>query len=89
MSEIEKEIRELRKKIDEIDEKIVRNLNERAKIVAEIRQLKNKEGFPIYDPKREEEIFEKLAQMSEEVLSNEALKEIYEKILSVMKEIDK
>ena len=40
----------------------------------------------LYDPKREEEIFEKVDSYNEGPLYNENLREIYASILKVMKE---
>ncbi|MDP3014559.1 MAG: chorismate mutase [Candidatus Subteraquimicrobiales bacterium] len=85
MSEIEKEIKKLSDKVDKIDEKIVGYLNERANLTSEIRELKTKDGLPVYDPEREEEIFGKLTQFNSGPLSNSAIRKIYEKILDVMK----
>ena len=80
-------IAELRATIDGIDGRIVSLLNERAKVALEIRHLKPAVRWSLYDPKREEEIFSNLAKANEGPLYADNLKEIYEAILHVMKEL--
>ena len=80
-------IEELRGGIDEIDCRVVDLLNDRAKIALEIRGLKPQAQLGLYDPKREEEIFTRLAACNKGPLYGDNLREIYEAILHVMKEI--
>ena len=47
------DIADWRKKIDEIDQKLVEILNERAQAAQEIGRLKRKTAMPIYEPDRE------------------------------------
>jgi chorismate mutase len=81
------QIAELRSRIDDIDCEIVRLLNERARMALAIRALKPQVHWGLYDPKREEEIFAHLASCNEGPLYAEHLREIYEAILQVMKEM--
>lgn len=79
-------IEEHRAEIDEIDRKLVELLNERALHSLQIRDLKPGAGMGLYDPRREEEIIQKVAQFNQGPLYNEHLREIYTAILKVMKE---
>ena len=81
------QIAEIRSRIDEIDCQLVQLLNERAKAALAIRALKPQVHWGLYDPKREEEIFANLAKHNEGPLYAENLREIYEAILHVMKEM--
>jgi len=83
----QKRIAEIRGAIDEVDCRIVKLLNERASLSLEIRGLKPDANWGLYDPKREEEIFANLAQCNEGPLYGENLREIYEAILHVSKEL--
>jgi chorismate mutase len=76
-----------RARIDEIDCQVVKLLNERAKLALEIRALKPQAKMALYDPKREEQIFAKLAACNEGPLYGDNLREIYEAVLHVMKEL--
>jgi chorismate mutase len=77
----------LRDEIDAIDCRIVDLLNQRAKLALDIRVLKPQASLGLYDPKREEEIFAKLAACNAGPLYGDNLREIYGAILHVMKEL--
>lgn len=80
-------IAQIRERIDQIDCQLVKLLNERASNSLEIRNLKPSVHWGLYDPKREEEIFANLAKCNEGPLYAENLREIYEAILHVSKEL--
>jgi chorismate mutase len=80
-------IEELREGIDQLDCKIVQLLNDRAKLALDIRELKPQVNWGLYDPKREEQIFTNLSQCNDGPLYADNLREIYETILHVMKEL--
>ena len=54
-------IEEHRKRIDEIDEKILRLLEERVAEASRIGEEKRKAGKPVKDPAREEEVLKHVA----------------------------
>ena len=56
-----KMIEQLRKQIDEIDNKILQLIEQRMKIAEDVAKCKNKNNMPITDSNRENEILEKLA----------------------------
>ena len=80
------QIQSHRVQIDEIDQQIVELLNKRAGHSLVIRGLKPEAKMGLYDPKREEEIFNRICSYNEGPLYNENLRQIYETILKVMKE---
>ncbi len=86
-AEATEQIARHRDRIDEIDCQIVRLLNERAAESLAIRGLKPQVQWGLYDPRREEEIFANVAACNEGPLFGENLREIYEAILHVMKEM--
>lgn len=81
------EIQEHRSHIDGIDKEIIGLLNERTRHALAIRAIKPSVHMGLYDPKREEEIFERIYSFNEGPLYNDNLREIYQGILKVMKEI--
>jgi chorismate mutase len=88
MSEdVQAQIEEHRQAIDDIDCQMVKLLNQRAKLALDIRELKPQMNWGLYDPKREEQIFTNLAECNEGPLYGDNLREIYETILHVMKEL--
>jgi chorismate mutase len=84
---VRQEITDLRAQIDEVDCRIVKLLNERADLALAIRALKPKVNWGLYDPKREEQIFAQLSACNDGPLFDDNLREIYEAILHVMKEL--
>ena len=80
-------ISQIRSRIDQIDCQLVKLLNERAQCSLGIRALKPEARQGLYDPKREEEIFTNVAKCNEGPLYAEDLREIYEAILHVAKEM--
>jgi chorismate mutase len=76
-----------RGEIDEIDCRLVELLNARARLALSIRELKPQANLALFDPKREEEIFLRLAACNEGPLFADNLREIFETVLRVMKEI--
>lgn len=83
----EAKIVELRESIDAIDCQLVKLLNERAQRSLDIRALKPEAKWGLYDPKREEEIFANVTKCNEGPLYADNLREIYETILHVAKEM--
>jgi len=82
-----KEIEQLRKQLDGLDEKLVALLNERANLALTIAVQKEDQNLPRYDPEREEQIFAHIQDVSSGPLIGEPLREIYATILRVMKEL--
>lgn len=80
-------IADIRERIDAIDCQLVKLLNERAQCSLDIRGLKPAAHMGLYDPRREEEIFAKVAECNEGPLYGDDLREIYEAILHVAKEM--
>lgn len=80
-------IAEIRSRIDSIDCQLVALLNERAQCSLDIRGLKPQAKWGLYDPKREEEIFTNVAKCNGGPLYGDDLREIYEAILHVAKEM--
>ena len=80
-------IDQLRTRIDSIDDRIVELLNERANVALEIRSRKPAASMALYDPRREEEIFSRLASVNPGPLYADNIREIYTAILHVMKEL--
>ena len=75
-------LEELRKRIDQIDPQLVELLNERARIVVEIGQLKDKKGGQIYAPDREKEVFRKIVASNKGPLPDKCLIAIWRELMS-------
>src|SRR5512144_1865090 len=75
-------IQELRRKIDELDNKLVDLLNERARIVIEVGNIKKAEKLDFHSPSREREILERLSARNKGPFPQNTLKAVYHEILS-------
>ena len=78
---------ECRTLIDEFDVKLVDLLNERTRIVLEIGRVKQELAAPIYEPKREEQVFQNVTSHNSGPLSDEALKRVFERIIDEMRTV--
>jgi len=83
------DIAEWRKKIDELDHRLVELLNERASAAQEIGKLKRNTSMPIYEPEREKKIFENVQRANRGPLPDGELRQVYERIIDVMRNIQK
>ena len=81
-------IEELRSRVDEVDRELIRILNERARIVQEMVEIKAQAGKPLFDPKREEEILRKVAEANEGPIYDSSMREIFEIILHRIRDLE-
>jgi len=82
-------LKNLRKYVDNIDKKIIRLLNMRAKTTLDITKLKRKSGKSIYSPDREREVLKKIALLSKGPLDSDALQAIYREVMSCSLSLDR
>ncbi|GAB4547260.1 MAG: prephenate dehydratase [Phycisphaerales bacterium] len=73
---------ELRDRIDEIDRRLVELLNERARAVVTVGEVKRDDGTPIYAPHREQEVLKKVLGLSQGPLNERTIEAIWREIMS-------
>jgi len=83
------DIADWRKRIDELDRKLVELLNQRAQCAVEIGRLKRNTNLPIYEPDREKIILENVCRANRGPLSDDDLKRVYERMIDVMRTIQR
>jgi chorismate mutase len=83
------DIADWRRKIDDLDRRLVELLNERAQAAQEIGKLKRNTNLPIYEPDREKIIFENVRKANLGPLPDSELRHVYERIIDVMRNIQK
>jgi chorismate mutase len=83
------EIADWRKTIDELDEQIVGLISKRAEAAKAIGAVKRTAGQPIYEPKREQDVFEHVKAKNPGPLSDEELISVYERIMDVMRTLQR
>jgi chorismate mutase/prephenate dehydratase len=78
-------LEEVRKKIDSIDQQLLRLLNERAELVHAVGEIKRKDDLDIYVPGREDQLLRKLAELNRAQngrLTERAIRAIFREIMS-------
>jgi len=83
------DIADWRKQIDELDVRLVELINRRAQAAQEIGKLKRNTSMPIYEPNRERIIFENVCKANRGPLPDSELRHVYERIIDVMRNIQK
>ena len=78
-----------REKIDELDRKLVELISQRAQAAHEIGKLKRDAGMPIYEPDREQTVFDNVRRVNPGPLPDHDLLNIYERIMDVMRQIQR
>ena len=83
------DIADWRKKIDELDRRLVELISDRARAAQEIGRLKRNTNLPIYEPDRERNVFSNVQKVNPGPLPDRDLVRIYERIMDVMRNIQK
>lgn len=74
-------ISDWRRRMDEIDKKLVELLNERCKCALEIGHLKVQTKIPLYQPAREKEVLDNAETNNQGPLSHDAIRRLFERII--------
>ena len=78
-----------RVEIDRIDEEVVRLLSERAAHVQRIGDAKHVLCEPVYQPDREEKIFERVVAANNGPLDDGAIRRLFERILDEARRLER
>ena len=74
----------LRKRIDEIDEQILRLLKERIGICENIGTIKREHGLPVKDPERENEQYMRITELASKLeLDPQEVRDVYQEIIAM------
>jgi chorismate mutase len=80
-------IEDWRKKIDELDLRLVELINKRAEAAREIGKLKNNTNLPIYEPEREKRILENVKKANPGPLPDSEVQHVFERVIDVMRKL--
>jgi chorismate mutase len=84
-----KVLADCRERIDDLDRRILALLSERTRIVEEIGRVKQHLSLPIYEPKREDEVFENVAGHNTGPLGQDSVRRVFERIIDEMRTIQR
>jgi len=79
---------ELREKIDQIDDRLLKLINERMEYVHQVGSLKNTEGAPIYRPEREQAILNRLKALNDGKLTDSAIDALFLELFAVARNLE-
>ncbi len=83
------DIHDIRKRIDALDEELLRIFNERSALAVRIGELKKELHLPVYDPGREKAIFERLKQMNPGPLDDQAIVRLFERVIDESRHLER
>jgi chorismate mutase len=78
-----------REKIDELDVQIVRLISQRAEAARAIGDLKREAKLPVYEPQREQAVFDRVRAANPGPLGDAELLHVYERIIDVMRSLQR
>jgi chorismate mutase-like protein len=82
-------LEEYRRNIDRIDLQLLALLNERTRIVEKIGAVKEEFSLPVYEPKREDQVFRNVIEHNNGPLPADAVKRIFERVIDEMRTLQK
>ncbi len=75
-------LKDLRDQIDRLDVELLRLLNARMEIAKKVGELKADKGLTLFDPSREESIFERLSALNPGPITETSLRAVYREIFA-------
>lgn len=82
-------IERLRENIDQVDEVLVKLLNQRAKWALEIGDVKKGADIPVYQPDREAEVLEHILATNRGPLRSDAIRRLFERIIDENRRLER
>src|SRR5204863_3986797 len=82
-------LKSLRASIDKLDMQLVKLVNERASAAAEIGRIKNDQGAEVFNPAREEEVYQNVLQANKGPLDEATVRAVYREIMSGARALQK
>ena len=85
----ELELAKCRARIDDVDLRLVALLNERTLTVQEIGRIKQSASLPVYEPKREDRVYQNVTANNSGPLPNDAVRRVFERIMDEMRKVQR
>jgi chorismate mutase len=79
----------LRRRIDTVDDQLVRLLNSRSVFAVEIGRIKRSIGEPIYSPERERSLLERLERTNPGPLDAMAVRRMFERVIDESRRLER
>jgi len=82
-------IDEIRQEIDALDDELLQIFNRRAALALAIGEIKKNEGRAVYDPQREQKIFERMKATNPGPLDDGAIVRLYERVIDETRRLER
>ena len=86
---MDKDISDWRKKIDGVDDELLRLFNERAACAVKIGKIKRTENMEVYDPEREHGIIERMTGRNKGPLDERAVVDLFRRVIDESRRIER
>jgi chorismate mutase len=80
---------DLRRRIDALDEQLVRLLSARAACALEIGRVKRASGLPVYQPDREADVLAHVQQINHGPLDDGAIRRLFERVIDEARRLER
>lgn len=81
-------IEDWRAKIDELDQRLLKLLSERAEYVLAVGRIKNERNMEVFDPDRERQIIRSILRENKGPLDEDALRRIFQCVIDECRRIE-
>lgn len=86
---VDERLADLRRRIDQLDDALVRLLNARSACALEIGALKHQAGLPVYQPDREQEVLRQARAANPGPLDEAAVTRLFERIIDEARRLER
>ena len=85
----EAQVNDLRRRIDQIDDQLMKLLNSRSACAVEIGRIKRRIGMPVYQPEREKWILERAERNNPGPLDSGAVRRVFERVIDESRRLER
>lgn len=85
----ESQVDDLRRRIDQIDDQLMKLLNSRSACAVEIGRIKRQIGMPVYQPEREKWILERAERNNPGPLDSGAVRRVFERVIDESRRLER
>ena len=83
------DIDKIRQSINQLDNDLLQIFNQRAALALKIGEVKKELGLPIYDPRREKLIFERMKKLNDGPLDDAAIIRLFERVIDESRSLER
>lgn len=85
----EAQVADLRRRIDQVDDQLMKLLNSRSACAVEIGRIKRRIGMPVYQPEREKWILDRAERNNPGPLDSGAVRRVFERVIDESRRLER